>query len=79
MTPAEFREARRKLGLSHRQLAAALKVTTVTVQRYAMESTRRSRRPIPPIVEELMRRLLADHAARGTVALQTIDVVDEVS
>jgi ribosome-binding protein aMBF1 (putative translation factor) len=62
MKPTQFREARRKLGLSHAELARALKVAPQTVRRYAAEPERASHRPVPPIVAELMRRLLAERA-----------------
>ena len=59
MIPAEFREARRALGLSARAMAAALGVSDGrTVRRWEA-----GRHPISGPVERLVRRLLAERAA----------------
>ena len=60
MSPAEFRAARKALGLTHRALAAVLHVDPATVRRYAMDPARKSHRPVPGPIVELVRRLLAE-------------------
>lgn len=61
MTPHEFGEARRKLGLSCSQLARLLDTDAQTVRRYEMdEDAATARKPAPRVVR-LMRAYLAGY------------------
>lgn len=55
MTPDDLRAIRRALGLSQEGLAAAVGVHRVTVARWELGTHH-----VPPPVERLMRRLLAE-------------------
>lgn len=58
MTPAQFREARVKIGLSAAALGRALGVSPSTVRRYGMEPPCSTRLPVPRPIEILMMSLL---------------------
>ncbi len=49
MTPQEFKETRKGLGLSTKQLAAILDVSHVTIRRWEMSSGKPSARKPDPI------------------------------
>jgi DNA-binding transcriptional regulator YiaG len=58
MTPAQFKQARRKLGLSVSQMATMLGVRHEQVRRLEMPTDRTSARPIGPATRRLMQAYL---------------------
>lgn len=58
MTPDQFKEARRKLGLTQSQLAAILDTNPSTIRRWEMRDARSTSRPPNPIAARVMRWML---------------------
>jgi hypothetical protein len=58
MTPTQFREARRMLGLSVRQLAAMLEVEPEVVRRMEVQIGSGGHRPVRSSTERLLRAYL---------------------
>lgn len=58
MTPTQFREARRTLGLSVRQLAAMLEVEPEVVRRMEIQIGSGGHRPIRGSIQRLLRAYL---------------------
>lgn len=58
MTPAEFKEARRKLGLTQGQLAAILDTAPQTIRKWEMNETRSTARSVNPIAARAMQWML---------------------
>ena len=67
MTPVEFREARRKLGLSSARLGEIIGVEARQVRRYEAPAGASSHRPVPPFLAVLM-RILVDSAQARKIA-----------
>lgn len=55
MTPAQFKAARKKLGLTIQALAGRLKLDARTVRRFEQPKAQSGHRPVPGPVEVLMR------------------------
>lgn len=58
MTPTELKEARRKLGLSVKQMATLLGVHPIQVRRMELDESLASHRPVMPTTERLIRAWL---------------------
>lgn len=58
MTPAEFKEARRTLGLSQSELGAILDTNPVTIRKWEMDDERASSRSPNPVACQVMRWML---------------------
>ncbi|MFE3836070.1 helix-turn-helix domain-containing protein [Pseudogemmobacter sonorensis] len=59
MTPAEFKEARRKLGLSQSQLGQILDTTPQTIRKWEMAEDRSTARSVNPVAARVMGWLLS--------------------
>lgn len=64
MTPAEFKEARRALGLSVAQMADMLGVTSVQVRRMELREDAGVHRPVMPTTARLVRAYLDGYRPR---------------
>lgn len=60
MTPADFRNARKALGLTQSQMAKALGLSPRTVRAFEADESRSSHKPIRPRTEMQVRQLLAN-------------------
>lgn len=58
MTPAEFKQARRNLGLSQSQLGRILATDPSTIRRWEMPPERNTARPPNPVAAQIMRWML---------------------
>lgn len=58
MTPAEFKEARRKLGLSQRELGTLLDTSPVTIRKWETDPENSSSRKPNPVASKVMKWLL---------------------
>ena len=58
MTPAEFKEARRKLGLSQRELGVLLDTSPVTIRKWETDAGNASSRKPNPVASKVMMWLL---------------------
>lgn len=58
MTPTEFKEARRKLGLSQRQLGILLDTNPVTIRKWETNAENSSSRKPNPVASKVMKWLL---------------------
>jgi transcriptional regulator with XRE-family HTH domain len=58
MTPKQFKEARRKLGLSVSQMAKALGVSDMQIRRMQIAPDKGSHREVQPTTEKLIRAYL---------------------
>lgn len=61
MTPNEFKEARRNLGLTQGQLGAILDTAPQTIRKWEMDETRSTARSVNPIAARVMRWMLAGY------------------
>lgn len=59
MTPEEFKEARRKLGLTQSQLGEILDTAPQTIRKWEMPDSARSRRSVNPVAARVMQWMLA--------------------
>ena len=59
MSPEEFKEARRKLGLTQSQLGAILDTAPQTIRKWEMGEDRSTARPVNPIAARALRWMLA--------------------
>jgi DNA-binding transcriptional regulator YiaG len=59
VTPDEFKEARRRLGLTQAQLGAILDTNPTTIRRWEMAGDARSARPPNPVAAQVMRWMLS--------------------
>ncbi len=58
MTPTEFKEARRKLGLSQRELGELLNTSPVTIRKWETDAENASSRKPNPVASKVMGWLL---------------------
>jgi len=58
VSPAEFKEARRKLGLSQRELGALLNTSPVTIRKWETDAENSSSRKPNPVASKVMQWLL---------------------
>ncbi|TQS72981.1 helix-turn-helix domain-containing protein [Rhodobacteraceae bacterium] len=58
MTPAEFKAARKQLGLTQAQLAALIKTDPSTIRRWEMEHERSTATPASPLAVQVMQWFL---------------------
>jgi DNA-binding transcriptional regulator YiaG len=58
VTPQEFKEARRKLGLTLSELAAILNVDSRTIRRWEAEESVETSRPPNPVAVRVMEWML---------------------
>lgn len=58
MTPTEFKEARRTLGLSQRELGALLDTSPVTIRKWETDAGNASSRKPNPVASKVMQWLL---------------------
>jgi DNA-binding transcriptional regulator YiaG len=58
MTPNEFKQARRKLGLTQSQLGMILDTAPQTIRKWEMDETRATARSVNPIAARVMRWML---------------------
>lgn len=59
MTPEEFKEARRKLGLTQSQLGHILDTAPQTIRKWEMDDSRSTARSVNPVAAQVMRWMLA--------------------
>jgi transcriptional regulator with XRE-family HTH domain len=64
LTPKQFKEARKRLGLSVSQMAAALGVGDVQIRRMQVDADKESHRPVMPTTEKLIRAYLDGYRPR---------------
>lgn len=57
MTPAQFKIARKKLGLSQLQMAEALRLKTARAIRHYEDGTRQISGPIEICIESMLKKL----------------------
>lgn len=65
MTPEEFKEARRKLGLSQAELGAILDTAPQTIRKWEMPDTRSTARSVNPVAARAMAWFLAGFRPDG--------------
>lgn len=65
MSPKEFKEARRKLGLTQSQLGAILDTNPVTIRKWEMDESRSTSRSVNPVAAQAMRWMLAGFRPPG--------------
>lgn len=58
MTPEEFKEARRRLGLTQSQLGEVLDTAPQTIRKWEMDSRRSSSRSVNPVAARAVSWLL---------------------
>jgi DNA-binding transcriptional regulator YiaG len=58
MTPNEFKEARRKLGLTQAQLGAILDTAPQTIRKWEMSEDRSTSRSVNPVAARVMEWML---------------------
>lgn len=58
MTPAQFKQARRELGLTQGQLAVILDTAPQTIRKWEMDETRSTARSVNPIAARVMQWML---------------------
>lgn len=59
MTPQQFKQARRELGLTQGQLGAILDTAPQTIRKWEMDKTRSTARGVNPVAAQAMRWMLA--------------------
>lgn len=59
MSPEEFKEARRKLGLTQTELGALLDTAPQTIRKWEMADNRSSARSVNPVAARAMRWFLS--------------------
>lgn len=59
MTPEEFKEARRKLGLTQSELGALLDTAPQTIRKWEMADSRSSARSVNPVAARAMHWFLS--------------------
>lgn len=59
MTPAEFKEARHKLGLTQSELGVVLGTAPQTIRKWEMPAARSTARSVNPVAAQAMRWFLA--------------------
>lgn len=59
MSPEEFKEARRKLGLTQSQLAGVLDIAPQTIRKWEMSDERSTARSVNPVAARAMLWFLA--------------------
>ncbi|ADO42418.1 helix-turn-helix domain-containing protein [Ketogulonicigenium vulgare] len=59
MTPEEFKEARRKLGLTQSELGAILDTAPQTIRKWEMPDTRSTARGVNPVAARVMAWLMS--------------------
>lgn len=65
MTPREFKEARRKLGLSQNQLGEILDTNPATIRKWEAEEDRATSRAPNPVASQAMRWFLSGFRPPG--------------
>lgn len=65
MTPEEFKEARRKLGLTQSQLGLILDTAPQTIRKWEMPAGRSTARSVNPVAAQAMRWFLAGFRPGG--------------
>ena len=71
MTPAEIRQARYSLGMTHRQFGAALGVQEQTARRWEIDASKTSNRVPSATVVRLIQVLLATNPRNSTAVKVT--------
>lgn len=61
MSPTEFKQAWRKLGLTQSQLGSILDTAPQTIRKWEMDETRSTARSVNPIAARVMRWMLAGY------------------
>jgi len=59
MTPAEFKDARRALGLTQSQLGTILDTAPQTIRKWELPVDRSTARSVNPVAAQVMRWMLA--------------------
>jgi hypothetical protein len=65
MTPQQFKEARRTLGLTQSELGAVLDTAPQTIRRWEMPDGRSTARSVNPVAAQAMRWFLAGFRPPG--------------
>lgn len=61
MTPAEFKEARRTLGLTQSELGRILDTAPQTIRKWEMDEARSTARSVNPVAARAMQWMLAGY------------------
>lgn len=59
MTPEEFKEARRKLGLTQSQLGVILDTAPQTIRKWELPPDKSTARSVNPVAAQVMRWMMA--------------------
>lgn len=65
MTPEQFKEARRSLGLTQSQLGRILNTAPQTIRKWEMPATRSTARSVNPVAAQVMHWMLDGYRPPG--------------